>query len=641
MKNTQDLETKYLKAKIAYYEGNPFLSDYEFDALEKVLKDANSKVINQVGSKRKDFDFPHPTKMLSLSKIQTEATENGTNYMEEDFQKWYQKNILKAITGNVTLMVSPKFDGNAINIIYQGTKLVNILTRGDGTTGKDVTERFRPHVSEKLKLSEELELANIVSNEDIIEIRAEVVIDIHLFNKKYKGTREEGKFANARNYVTGLIGKDDFDIEKISELSIISLHFIVNGKHVEQIHFSRNLFCSKDQNTLMFNDNYIDVVKSYERLRENYKYQLDGIVISFPESLREELGENEHDPEWAIAIKYVPKETITEVIGLEWNVGKTGELTPVVLLKPVQLDGTIVKRTSGYNAGYVHTNKIGKGAIVSIAKAGDIIPEIQKVIAESYEIFSLPAKCPSCGSFLTFHGVHLVCDNISCHGKIAKKISSTASFIDIKRIGGKTFEKFAYDFKNLYELIIWARTKGHTEEIVKYGIKYETRSHEIFVDAFKNIKTLTYAQVIVILGYDNVGRKLSAQVAKEFCGLTPDYTGLEKALVSKLQEQNTRSYIENAVNDLELLGIIIEKPKEKVMKNQIYVCMTGSPKKFGYKTKAEFMEQNSNLVECTLTDPNCNYLITDDLNSTTTKMKKAEQKGIKIVTYGPITLDTF
>ncbi len=95
MDNIQHLEEKYLKAKIAYYEGTPFLTDAEFDALETILKNEGSKVIEQVGSKRKDFDFTHPTKMLSLSKIQTEATEEGTNYVEDLFQKWFQKRLFK------------------------------------------------------------------------------------------------------------------------------------------------------------------------------------------------------------------------------------------------------------------------------------------------------------------------------------------------------------------------------------------------------------------------------------------------------------------------------------------------------------------------------------------------------------------
>ncbi len=368
-------EDRYLKAKIAYYEGDPIMSDNEFDVLEQHLRNLGSKVIEQVGMKRKDFDFSHPTKMLSLGKIQTEAREDGTtNYVIDDFDKWYQKN--RAKVGEVLLKSSPKFDGNAINIIFQRNKLVNVLTRGDGYTGKDVTKRFLPHINN------ELELVDLdISEDDVIEIRAEVVIDINFFKEKYEGTKEEGKFANARNYVAGVIGKDDFDKVKVSELQIIPLHYLVNGKFIAHKHFAKNSFCSKSWDIPFRPTDYRLIIEKYEEMRKEIQYQLDGVVISFPIEFREKLGVNDHDPEWALAVKFVPVETITEVEGIEWNISKRGEMIPTLLLKPVFLDGSTVSRCSAYNAGYVVKNGIKPGSIVSICKRGDIIPAVQRVIS--------------------------------------------------------------------------------------------------------------------------------------------------------------------------------------------------------------------------------------------------------------------
>jgi DNA ligase (NAD+) len=121
-------------------------------------------------------------------------------------------------------------------------------------------------------------------------------------------------------------------------------------------------------------------MKYMENFRETCEFQLDGVVFALPTEFREIFGENDHDPEWSIAVKFVPEEVITPVIGVQWNLGKTGELTPVVCLKPVQLAGTTVKRASGYNAGYIVKNRIQEGSIVSLHKSGDIIPEISKVI---------------------------------------------------------------------------------------------------------------------------------------------------------------------------------------------------------------------------------------------------------------------
>ena len=641
----RQLEDKYLKAKIAYYEGEPFLSDAEFDALEAVLKTQGSKAIEQVGSKRKDFDFPQPSKMLSLGKIQTEALEDGTtNYAKEEFDKWYQKNHLavflenRLITEGLRLIASPKFDGNAINIIYQGRKLFNVLTRGDGATGKNVTKRFLNHLPSHLGL-DNLE----VSEDDIIEIRAEVVIETKIFDEKYKGSREEGKFANARNYVAGVIGKDDYDEVKVSELKIIPLHYLLNGKHVSPDHFQYNSFFEDWEETFNASD-YVDIVKVHEELRKTSPYLLDGVVISFPVSVRETLGENDHDPEWAIAIKFVPIETITTVIGIDWNISKRGEIIPTMLLKPVFLDGSTVQRASGYNASYIINNALGPGAVVSIAKAGDIIPEIQKVISGSppdakvsFSAKFLPTVCEHCGSSLEYDMVHLSCPNEECHGRIAKQLTGALKTLDIKRVGEKTIEPFAKDFPNMYELITWARVVGDTEEgnIGQWGIEYGSRSHEIFINAFKNIRSLTYEQVIRMLGYANIGKKISTQLAREHAGLDYDYAHLEKALVAKLRSEDVSNYIKYVVSGLEGLGISIDRPKEESKGSSSYgVCLTGSPKEAGYATKAIFLSKFLDLYEVSLSDSNCKYLITGDLSSTSSKMKTAAKKGIEIKTYG-------
>jgi NAD-dependent DNA ligase len=644
--NISLLEESYLKAKIAYYEGTPFLTDAEFDALELVLKVEGSKVIEQVGSKRKDFDFTHPTKMLSLAKIQTEATEEGTNYVEDLFQRWFQKRKQMINGANPGLWASPKFDGNAINIIYRGDKLANVLTRGDGFTGKDVTKRFIgankvPEVISLLGIDE-------LSKEDIIEIRCEVVIKAKLFEDKYSK-----EFANPRNYVAGVIGKDEEDLVKMSELDIIPLSYLINGKHAPQNIFGKNITFARDYNTPLFAENYVDVIKAHENLRKTYKYQLDGVVISFPIEFRDILGENDHDPEWALAIKFVPVQVITEVQGIEWNLSKRGEIIPTLLLKPVLLDGSTVRRASGYNAGYLVENSIGRGALVSIAKAGDIIPEIQKVIVPSAEtpVNLFPEICPACGSNVFFNQVHLVCVNDNCVGRIAKQLAYAVKILELKGIGEKTIEPFAKDFKNMYELmksvIHHSQTNaqaicsedGLVHSIEEYGIKYGSRSHQIFKEAFTNIKSLTYTQIIQMLGYDNVGEKLSTQLAREHADLDFDYSNLERALVHKMRSPEVSLYIMRVVQVLENLGITIDRPKKKESTGAIYVCMTGSPKAFGFATKADFISKFPMVEEVSISDKKCQYLITDDYNSTSNKMGVANKKGIKIFTYGDFKIE--
>ena len=627
--NIQNLETQYLKAKVAYYEGNPQMSDAAFDAIEKELKTNGSKVINQVGSKRKDFDFPHPHTMLSLAKIQTESINGVTNYQEDLFNKWFNKTdavVFKATGKHIDyLLHSPKFDGNAINIVYINGILQSVLTRGDGKYGKDITDRLNIFLPHQLDARDSVPL---------IEIRCECVIDQKLFDKKYFGKREDGLYANARNFVAGVLGKDDYSLEKVADLTLIPVALLVNGIQTDLDELPVGVFGKTFQEKISPN-NYVECVKSMEILRQTFEIPLDGVVLSTPYEYRELLGENDHDPNFSLAIKFVPDEVVTRVMGIEWNISKTGEFTPVVLLVPVQLAGSTVKRASGYNAGYVVNNKIGSDTFVVLIKAGDIIPEIQSITVESLIAFDLPAVCPYCNSTLEFDGIHLICPNEDCVGKIAKKLASASIALDLKNVGGKTLEPFAMEFKNMYELMHWVLVHGDSINIENFGIKYGSRSHEIFVNAFKNIRSLTYEQVIIMLGYDNVGKKLSIQIAREHCGLVPDYSGLERALVTMLHDKYVEAYIKTAVSTLESFNIIIDKPKLKIMNtNTVYACLTGSPKAFGYPTKAEFMAKFPNIVEVSISDNNCQYLITDSYDSTSSKMKTAEKKGIKIETYG-------
>lgn len=365
----RNLETQYLKAKVAYYDGHPIMSDAAFDVLEKELKNAGSKVIEQVGSKRKDFDFPHPTPMKSLAKIQTSSEKGQTNYMEDSFMDWLNKRNKQLFNSVNQIYCMPKFDGSAINIIYRDGKFESVLTRGDGKFGKDASDRFRPF------------LPQTISEKGVVQIRCEAVMRKSIFEEKYAK-----EFANARNIVAGIIGKDDIDFVKVSDLTFIPVHYIVDGKH-QDVAKVGDIFGKNDLLNFVIpvclpatTAGYLSMIKYWEEKRESFAFQLDGVVFALPAETREFLGENDHDPEWSIAIKFVPDEVVTLVEGVQWNLGKTGELTPVVQLKPVQLAGTTVKRASGYNAGYILKHRIQKGTIVSLRKSGDIIPEISKII---------------------------------------------------------------------------------------------------------------------------------------------------------------------------------------------------------------------------------------------------------------------
>ena len=255
------------------------------------------------------------------------------------------------------------------------------------------------------------------------------------------------------------------------------------------------------------------------------------------------------------------------------------------------------------------------------------------MISAQFQKF-MPSVCPSCGSELTFDGIHLMCVNDDCKGKIAKILASAIGVLDLKGVGGTTIMPFAQDFKNLFRIYQWIllNHKDPDFSLERYGIKKGSRSHEIFVSSFTNIKSLKYSQVFLLMGFDGIGRKISEQAAREYNGLTPNYSGLEKVLVAKLQDEDVVSYIKSCVEFLESHGVTIDRPMDTVDGDTIYICMTGSPKEFGYKTKEEFIKNFPNCKESDL--KNAKYLITDSYSSSSSKMKVAEKKGITIKTYG-------
>lgn len=356
-----DLEQLYFQAKEAYYTGEPIMSDDEFDVLEAELKSMGSDAPYVVGAEDRKAKYSHPSPMLSLAKYQ--AIRNSTSFGVAPTEQ--AVNWMKAL-GFLMYEGSLKYDGNSGNCIYNNGKLIQALSRGTGTKGRDITAKIKHNVPETIDLP------------GIVEVRGEVVIKVALFDTKYAATKK-----NARNYVAGVLSRDEVEDPAYAELDFIPVEI----RH----HIDNDIFFLpvgsipgfKFQPTLiMFKpESFEDVYKQMYKIRtEVSEYQLDGFVIKAPEAARPGLGENNHSPNWSVAIKFPPKEAITTIIDIQWNMGKTGEFTPIAIMEPVDLDGSMVRRATMYNYGYVIQNKIEPGTIVSICKSGDIIPQILRVL---------------------------------------------------------------------------------------------------------------------------------------------------------------------------------------------------------------------------------------------------------------------
>lgn len=617
--NLKQSEELYLKAKETYYQGNPIMSDAEFDRLENELKLLGSKVVGVVGLVNdRNAKYPHKTPMLSLSKYQTDKitglppTAEATNWMKS------------RIVGNQEHFgFSPKFDGNAANAIYKNGKIDKILSRGNGTHGRDITSKLIGQIP-----------ATIPISDGTVEIRAEVVIPRDIFAKKYS------EFKNERNFVAGVLNKDGNDFDVLNDI-VFMAHEIkhTEGKTSEYIDvkYLSDWGFNKKYPLIQFYYHYTEFENAFYKMKEYREtkspFLLDGIVIKVAEKYRNVFGENSHDPNWGVAIKFAPKDVVTTVNDIKWKFGKTGSFTPVAILEPVNLDGSTVGRASIYNYGYVIRNEVYPGAIVTIAKSGDIIPQIIKVNTPGNSTnINAPTHCPYCGSKLeVVNDIHLSCLNNDCIGIKSYLFSQGVGCLNLFGVGGATIDLiWEAGFHKATDLL--NPNKFNKTVLVATGKFVNGRSLDKLFEEIEKVNELELSSVIMMLGFKGMGWTTATQVANKIAGIEYSFSGLEKSIVDGFDSGNSKYQL--VIETVEELSKFVQIIYPKSKKDIILVEMTGSPKDAGIKTKDEFLDiiapfkfEHGKLSEA-------KYLVTDDLKSKSSKMVAAVKKGIEIYTYG-------
>jgi DNA ligase (NAD+) len=382
---TQD-ELLYLDCKEKYYNGQQSdLTDAQYDALEEKLKAMGSKVPFIVGTKKlisKDEKYEHETAMLSLEKLQV---VNDDDLHEEP---GFFKKLLAWMRKSAEIEFTPKFDGNAINLIYKLGQLHRVLTRGDGEKGVDKTNKVKYLVP------------NTISDKSpTVEIRGEALLPLSIFKEKYT---VEGEVKNARNVLAGLLGTDDLELDKIMDMHV-ALYSYTKINNAGKLEFPHNTMM--DLHMMGFNQKYPvktayiqtegktdeQLIEEFTNIYQEFKqyrkdeseFLLDGIVLKYKESDREKAGNTNHHPRWALSIKFETEKVKTKILGIEWSVGTTGELNPVAILEPIELLGTVVQKASLYNLGKIVENGTWPGAEVLIRKSGEIIPQVVTVLQRS------------------------------------------------------------------------------------------------------------------------------------------------------------------------------------------------------------------------------------------------------------------
>lgn len=537
-----------------YVLNDPLMSDFEYDKLMRELQDleqANPQYADpnsptqRVGSDRANqfASVTHRFPMQSLSN--TYSREEVT-----DFDTRIQKEV-----GEVEYVCELKFDGTSISLLYEHGQLVRAATRGDGTVGDDVTENVRTIRSIPLQLRGG-------GYPDLFEIRGEILMPYKSFERLNREREDIGEtpFANPRNAAAGSLKQQSSAVTASRDLDAY-LYMLAGDEMPYATHYESLLaarqwgFKVSDQMKLCRNlDEVMDFIRYWDQARESLPFATDGVVIKVNSyAMQKQLGSTAKAPRWAVAYKFKAEQALTRLLSVDFQVGRTGAITPVANLEPVQLAGTVVKRASLHNAEQIALLDIRLGDMVYVEKGGEIIPKITEVElserpAES-QPFEFITRCPECGTELVkYEGEarHYCPNSSSCPpqivGRIVHFISRKA--MNIEGLGDETVQLLydnglVHDISDLYTLkradLVRLPRLGEksTDNILRnieaskqvpfarvlfaIGIRFigETTA-KILARQFKNIDALIHADPEQLIEAEEVGEKIARSIIEYF-----------------------------------------------------------------------------------------------------------------------------
>ncbi|MCR8924628.1 NAD-dependent DNA ligase LigA [Priestia megaterium] len=503
-----------------YVLDQPSVPDAEYDKLMNELieieesfpelKTADSPTQRIGGQVLDAFEkVQHQTSMLSL----------GNAFNEEDLRD-FDRRVRQAVGDEFSYVCELKIDGLAVSLRYEDGYLVLGATRGDGTTGENITENLKTIRSIPLRIKEPLSM----------EVRGEAFMPRKSFKalNEAKMERDEVPFANPRNAAAGSLRQLDPKIAAKRNLDIFVYAMTDTGEleidsHSESLNLLDDLGfkTNKERQTCETIDDVIAYIESWQTKRPELSYDIDGIVVkvdSFDQQA--ELGTTAKSPRWAIAYKFPAEEVVTKLVNIELTVGRTGVITPTAILEPVQVAGTTVQRASLHNEDLIREKDIRIGDYVVVKKAGDIIPEVVNVIEEKRtgeeQEFTMPTHCPECESELVrLEGeVALRCINPSCPAQIREGLIHFVSrnAMNIDGLGEKVIsqlfrEQLIKDVADIYTL-----TKQQLIELERMGEK----SADNLIAAIEASKENSLERLLFGLGIRHVGAKAAKTLAQHF-----------------------------------------------------------------------------------------------------------------------------
>lgn len=507
-----------------YYVLNaPVISDIEFDKLMRELQDLEAKHPEhsdenspsmRVGSDiNKNFtQVEHKYPMLSL----------GNTYSEAEVTDFYER-VSKSLNEEFEICCEMKFDGTSISLTYENGKLVRAVTRGDGVKGDDVTDNVKTIRSIPLVLHGNDYPQNF-------EIRGEILMPWDVFEKlnREREAREEPLFANPRNAASGTLKSQNSAVVASRQLDAY-LYYLLGENlpcdgHYENLQKAAEWgfkisHITRKVRTL---DEIFEFIKYWDIERKNLPVATDGIVLKV-NSLRQQrnLGYTAKSPRWAIAYKFQAEQALTKLIKVTYQVGRTGAITPVANLEPVQLSGTVVRRASLHNADIIASLDLHVGDMVYVEKGGEIIPKITGVDAASRkpdsEKITFITHCPECGSKLVRYedeAAHYCTNETACPPQIKGKIEHFISrkAMNIEGLGPETVDLFYQEgmIQNVADLYHLQATD--ICQLERMGEK----SAENIIQGILRSKEVPFERVLFALGIRFVGETVAKKIAKAF-----------------------------------------------------------------------------------------------------------------------------
>ncbi|MEE8423211.1 MAG: NAD-dependent DNA ligase LigA [Thermodesulfobacteriota bacterium] len=633
-----------------YVLDDPVTSDAEYDLLMVKLEDLEKKYpalitpdspTQRVGAKPL-LEFGTVAHTIPMLSLQNAFESKGVEEFDERLKR------LLDTTEELEYVAEPKMDGLAVEIVYVDGRYVQASTRGDGTTGEDVTQNIRTIRTIPMRLQK----VHGIEVPSRLEVRGEVYIPIDAFEtlNKERGKLGEQLFANPRNAAAGSVRQLDPKVTVTRPLDIFcygvgAVEGVSFGTHKETLERLNELglkvnplikVCRGIKETLAY---FTDI----EKRRDDLPYEVDGIVIKVNDlQLQEKLGTLTRSPRWALAYKFKPRQAVTRVKEIIVNIGRTGAVTPLALLEPVKVGGVMIERSTLHNQDEIDRKDVRAGDWVVIQRAGDVIPKVVSVIKErrsgNEKPFRIPSTCPLCGSTIVKEGaIHRCTGGLSCSAQVKELISHFVSKggMNIEGLGEKQVaqlikEGLIKDVSDLYYL--------DKEDILNLE-RFADKSAQNMIDAIESSKRTTLPKLIFALGIRQVGEHMALVLAEEF-GSLENLIGADEERLLPIREigpETAESIVAffkqnkniKVIKKLKEAGVHypVERKKEGRLSGKSFL-FTGGLHEFSRDEASGLVQAEGGKVVSSVSK-NLDYLVVGEKPGS--KVDKAKKLGLKMI----------